>query len=231
MNLNSLTSPTDKSSPISNKLLQLDADCKLNSDIATIGEEKTLNPVLVPNDLLIFNADNDKVAVRITATDIDSLLPELTNRGFEVLGVAAEFNIIEGYIGLDVLPSLKELTDAGLLGVIPLYQPITNVENAIAQAENHDDQLIIKHENSSLNEHYYGEYNTNLMPSYDSKNTLNNDLEIETLAEETDNNLLSLGSNFTKNHDIIQNDENEVIYPNIFETATNEIDLDINNII
>ena len=236
MSLNSLTSPTSKSSPISHKLLQLDTDCNLNSNLISIGEEETLNPVLVPNDLLIFNEDNSKVAVRITATDLETLLPELTSLGFEVLGIVPKFNIVEGFINPDNISSLENLTEAGLLGVIPIYQPITNTDIEINQADNYDGRLVLDDENDSLisdtNHDSLDEQNyEDLIPSCDSNDSLNNALEQELLGGEIDNNFLSLGADFMENHDIIQNQENDVIYTNIFETTTNEIELDINDII
>lgn len=221
MSLNSLTSQTSKSSHISNNLLPLDTDCNIKS----IKEQTTVNTVLVPNDLLIFNSDNNKVAVRIIATDLDNLLPELTNLGFEVLGVAAEYNIIEGFIGYDTLSNLEELTEEGLLGVIPIYQPITNTGGSISQVETYNDHEILSSETGN--------------------NTLSNGPDIDILVEETENNHLIFELGITEAQNVIQDDEVDVLDltrgitsggltmvdnvndSNILEISTNEMPLNL----
>ena len=127
MDLNSLSSQTKNSSIISSELIPLN------------------------NELLIFDSENNQVAIRITTTDLDPLLPELTNLGFEVLGIVPEFNIVEGFIDINAVSSIEDLAGEELLGVIPIYQPITNPVSNIDLAENHDDLINLNNGNSVFN--------------------------------------------------------------------------------
>ena len=219
MSLNFLTSQTSESFDISNRLLTSDKDCKIKS----IKEQEIVNTVLVPNDLLIFNSDNTKVAVRITATDLENLLPELINLGFEVLGVAAEYNIIEGFIGCDTLSSLEELTEKGLLGVIPIYQPITNTEGRISQVETYnDDQTVISETGNNIP-------NDGLDRDISGKNTENNNFildfsvaEDRNIIQDDEVCLLDITRGITSAGLTIVDKEND---NNLLKTATNEMSL------
>ncbi|MEM9271713.1 MAG: hypothetical protein AAGA80_01945, partial [Cyanobacteria bacterium P01_F01_bin.143] len=127
MDLNSLSSQTKKSSLISSELIPPD------------------------NELLIFDSENNQVAVRITSTDLDPLLPELANLGFEVLGIVPEFNIVEGFIDINALSSIEDLAGEELLGIIPIYQPTTDPVSNIDLVENDDNLISVNNKNDIFN--------------------------------------------------------------------------------
>ncbi|ELS04865.1 Ca2+-binding protein, RTX toxin [Xenococcus sp. PCC 7305] len=132
MDLNGL--PGSKSSAVSDVLLQLenlnnDRNSKSNDNISS-------NLFKVSNDFLIIDENIRRVAVRITVEDIDALLPFLDNLGFETLGSSAQNHLIEGYIAFDNISNLEVLVDEGLImGVIPVYKPVTNVGDTDSQAD------------------------------------------------------------------------------------------------
>jgi hypothetical protein len=86
-------------------------------------------------DLLVMNEDGSKVAVRITATDLESLTPSLEELNFEVLNSAPDEHFLEGFVPLEAITELESLATEGLLGVLPIYQPITSVGDVTSQAD------------------------------------------------------------------------------------------------
>jgi hypothetical protein len=88
----------------------------------------------VKNPILNMDESGTKVIVKITTTDIKTLLPELEKLGFEMLGSAPELYFVEGYIPVDNIPKLQPLESQGLMGAMPVYTPINNVGAANSQA-------------------------------------------------------------------------------------------------
>ena len=128
MVINFLSSQSNKSSHISNALLQFTTDFTTENYSPNIGN--------ISSDLLIVNNFTNKVAVKITAKDIDALLPFLDDLEFEILGSAPEHHLVEGYIAFDALSQLEALSEEGLLmGVLPVYKTITNVGLTDSQAD------------------------------------------------------------------------------------------------
>ena len=84
---------------------------------------------------MVLDESGEKAAVRITASEVEELLPALEEFDFEVLGAEPDFHFVEGWLPMDTLPELETLSDLGLLGVLPVYQPITNVGSVTSQAD------------------------------------------------------------------------------------------------
>ncbi len=78
------------------------------------------------NDLILLSENGTKVAVRITTSDVESLLPSLEDLGFEVLGSRPELNFVEGFIPIISIPQLESLSNKGLLGVMSIPRPFLN---------------------------------------------------------------------------------------------------------
>ncbi|MBV6626142.1 MAG: S8 family serine peptidase [Rivularia sp. (in: Bacteria)] len=122
----------NKSSRISDKLLDL------YEEFTSLPETRNVNNSevsLTNSDILQLNAARTEVIVRITSSDVEGLLPALEDSGFQVIGSAPDFNFIEGWMPIDLIPNLEELESQGLMGVLPVYAPITNVGSVTSQAD------------------------------------------------------------------------------------------------
>ena len=76
---------------------------------------------------LKFNKDASKVAVRITAQEVNALLPSLLSRGFQVITSYPELHFVEGLLPVGELApgsaGIEGLASRGLLGVLPSLKP------------------------------------------------------------------------------------------------------------
>ncbi|HHP7229651.1 MAG TPA: hypothetical protein ACFCUY_02180, partial [Xenococcaceae cyanobacterium] len=117
-------------SPVSNDLLQL----KQNFDRTTNSTEAR-EAFRRNHDFMLLNDSGTKVTVRVTTVDVEQILPSLEKLGFEVIGKAPELHFLEGTIPIDSLEELASLTSAGLMGVMPIYAPQTNVGLVTSQAD------------------------------------------------------------------------------------------------
>ena len=113
------------STGVSGKLLQLAA-----SGSAPIGDG---TPVTDPTSF-VFDPSG-RVSVRITATDVDALAAPLADRGFQTVASLPESHLIEGYLPISAIPDIGQLSSQGLLGVLPVYKPITSVGNVTSQGD------------------------------------------------------------------------------------------------
>lgn len=93
------------------------------------GDESGLNNFIAQDD------NEQKIVIRITAKDITKLLPHLETFNFEVVASSPENNFVEGAIPARRIPGLRTLKSEGILGVIPVYKPITNVGAITSQAD------------------------------------------------------------------------------------------------
>ena len=93
------------------------------------GEESTLNNFIGKNE------NEKKVIVRITAEDVEGLIPQLEEFNFEVIASSPENHFVEGAIPARRIAGLRTLTDRGILGVLPVYEPITNQGVVDSQAD------------------------------------------------------------------------------------------------
>ena len=81
------------------------------------------------------NENGTSVIVRITSGNVDGLLPALENLGFEVLGSRPDLNFVEGSIPIAAINQLESLETQGLLGVISIPSPQTDVGAVTSQAD------------------------------------------------------------------------------------------------
>jgi hypothetical protein len=83
--------------------------------------------------------DGETVLVRITAKDVTALRPALEARGFEVISDKSKFHFIEGRLPVSALApgsaGISSLASKGLLGVIPVFAPISNTGRIQNQAD------------------------------------------------------------------------------------------------
>lgn len=90
-----------------------------------VAQDPNFDPVAA-YPALVFDATGTRVGVRITSSDVDTLLPALEALGFETIGAFPDLNFVEGTIPIDQIRALAGLVDQGLLGVIPVYAPISD---------------------------------------------------------------------------------------------------------
>ena len=83
------------------------------------------------SDTIQVDESSKNVAVRITASDVEALLPSLEEMGFEVIGSKPESYFVEGWMSIEDLPQLDSLDSLGLMGVLPVYAPITNATGSV----------------------------------------------------------------------------------------------------
>ena len=80
------------------------------------------------------------VLVRITARDVEALLPALRARGFVLKGSRPDLHFMEGLLPVSQLDpgakGLSSLARQGLMGVLPAYRPLTNGGLQTSQADN-----------------------------------------------------------------------------------------------
>ena len=90
----------------------------------------------VVNNSVVTEESGEKVAVRITASDVDNLIPKLERSyNFEVIASSPENHFVEGFVPNDLIPQLTSLGKQGLLGVLPILEPSTGVGNTTSQAD------------------------------------------------------------------------------------------------
>jgi hypothetical protein len=123
---------------------------RISGDLSELAEAFTfpattssVNEVVNDQTLILDNTGN-QVLVRITATDPESLLTDLEPFGFELTGLESELYFIEGYVNIAQLEALESLASEGLLGVIPVYEPIINVGSVTSQADSVLDADLVR---------------------------------------------------------------------------------------
>jgi PKD repeat protein len=88
---------------------------------------------------LRFNRTASSVLVRITAEDVNALLPSLTSRGFVVISSYPELHFVEGMLPVKQLAAgaagIEGLTSRGLLGVLPSRQPRVHVGSVTSEGD------------------------------------------------------------------------------------------------
>ncbi|MDJ0756479.1 MAG: choice-of-anchor D domain-containing protein [Ardenticatenaceae bacterium] len=105
---------------------------RLTADLLALAEHGTLADSDQPN-LMLF--DENRVAVRITAADVDHLLPILERSGFTLLGSDPDAFLLEGFFPVERLSILETLVPEGLLGVMPVYAPMTAGGSVTSEAD------------------------------------------------------------------------------------------------
>lgn len=119
---------TSNPSPISRDLRELAETFKTpatRSSVETVANSSTL----------MLDQPINNVLVKITATDVESLHSDLESLGFELTGSEPELHFMEGWLPITELETLESFADEGLLGVLPVYQPVTRVGSVTSQAD------------------------------------------------------------------------------------------------
>jgi hypothetical protein len=76
-----------------------------------------------------------RVGIQVTAADPDRLAEQLAPLGFQVSATVPEMHTLEGFLPTGSLPRLSGFADRGLLGVLPLYRPVTNTGSVTSEAD------------------------------------------------------------------------------------------------
>jgi PKD repeat protein len=88
---------------------------------------------------LKFNKETSTVLVRITAQDVNALLPGLTSRGFQVVAMYPDLHFVEGMLPISQLApgsqGIEGLVGRGLLGVLPTLKPQVHGGRVTSQAD------------------------------------------------------------------------------------------------
>jgi len=75
------------------------------------------------------------VLVRVTARDVNALLPRLRALGFEVSSAYPQLHFVEGMMPVGALTNADNLVAQGLLGVVAAYMPESNGGAVTSQAD------------------------------------------------------------------------------------------------
>ena len=102
---------------------------------ATTDPNWPTQPPANTNASLFLYAANGEVSVRITANDVNALLPLLAQRGFHTIAAMPDHHVIDGTISAANLNNLADLTANGLFGVLPIYRPISAVGDFTSEAD------------------------------------------------------------------------------------------------
>jgi PKD repeat protein len=125
----------DPNSRIGGELQQIYQQWKSDKTATTSGSSAEL-AVAFPDLTFV---DGESVLVRITAKDVASLRPALEARGFQVVSDKRKFHFIEGRIPVRELApgtaGISSLAAQGLLGVLPVYAPVSNAGQIKNQAD------------------------------------------------------------------------------------------------
>lgn len=76
-----------------------------------------------------------RVLVRINARDVARLEPALIRIGFKEVAAAPEAHLMEGWLPISSLSQVEALTGQGLIGVIPVWKPQTQVGLTTSQGD------------------------------------------------------------------------------------------------
>ncbi len=123
-----LLSSQNKSSRISGHLLGMYQEYK---DLTSRNE----NGLSSSSDIVQFDSSGENIAVRITAHDVENLLPSLEEMGFKVIGLESELHFLEGWMPIERIPELESLDEQGLMGVLPIAPPRTKTGLVTSQAD------------------------------------------------------------------------------------------------
>ena len=123
-----LLSSQNKSSRISGHLLDMYQEYK---DLTSRNE----NGLSSSSDIMEIDSSGKNIAVRITAHDVENLLPSLEEVGFKVIGSEPELHFLEGWMPIEEIPELESLDEQGLMGVLPIAPPRTKTGLVTSQAD------------------------------------------------------------------------------------------------
>lgn len=138
-----------KSSRISGDLLEIYYEYENFS-------EKSEGVFSSSSDIIQVDESGKNVAVRITARDVEGLIPSLEEMGLEMIGSEPELHLLEGWMPIEKIPQLESLDSEGLMGVLAVYAPITNVGLITSKLFYELIQLILPTYNSALTKGNFG---------------------------------------------------------------------------
>lgn len=84
--------------------------------------------------LHLLNADGE-VGIQLTSENVFATRQALMGLDFEEIAAWEELNFLEGFLPPANLPLLASLSASGLMGVLPIYRPLTNVGSVTSQAD------------------------------------------------------------------------------------------------
>jgi len=117
------------------------SDSHLSSDLVALVGTQTgaaLATVAIEGApaLSTFTVDSiGRIAVHVTATDVPALLPHLESLGFQTVSSLPDRHLVEGFLPISALADVESLGSAGLLGVTPVYKPVTSAGSVENQAD------------------------------------------------------------------------------------------------
>ncbi|HEX3356039.1 MAG TPA: S8 family serine peptidase, partial [Tepidisphaeraceae bacterium] len=76
-----------------------------------------------------------RVGVRITATDVAALSAPLASLGFIQSASEPNLHFVEGYLPVSAIDSINNLTADGLMGVLPIYKPLTSAGSVDSEGD------------------------------------------------------------------------------------------------
>lgn len=95
------------------------------------GDETTTLPEIT--QLFLKNSEG-QVGIRATASDVNLVTTQLIGFGFEPTSALPNQHIVEGFIAASSLAQISQAQISGLLGIIPIYRPQTNVGSLTSEA-------------------------------------------------------------------------------------------------
>ncbi len=112
-------------SPLDTTTLPPDSN-HIGTDLLTLYEQSSGQGTPAgTNDLFVFDSQG-RVAVNITADNVNQVLPGLQGLGFQLTASDPSDHLIEGYLPVSSILQTTELVPDGLLGVLPSYKPMTS---------------------------------------------------------------------------------------------------------
>jgi subtilisin family serine protease len=100
---------------------------------STAATESDLRPE-APKDRMLFD-NTGRVEVDIAAVDVRRLWPSLEALGFQETAAVLDRHLLEGYLPVPSLVTAAGLSSDGLMGIRPIYRPLTAVGSVTTQAD------------------------------------------------------------------------------------------------
>jgi hypothetical protein len=100
---------------------------------STPATESALQPE-DPKDRMLFDSTG-RVGVDIAAVDLQTLRPALEALGFQETATLPDRHVLEGYLPVPSLLTAAGLSTDGLMGIRPIYRPVTAIGSVTSQAD------------------------------------------------------------------------------------------------
>jgi hypothetical protein len=107
-------------------------------DLLSVYQRSTGQQVtnLAGTDSLFMYDSQGRIAVDISAQDMNQVLPGLQSLGFQVTASLPNFHMIEGYLPVSSILDTTQLVPDGLWGVTASYKPMTGAGSALSEGVN-----------------------------------------------------------------------------------------------